>query len=158
MCISHTSRFSLFLSIFKVIECLCLIFHVFQFSCHNQSLHCVFLIFKVFFLLFLTIFHVIQCISHFTGFSVFLAIFHVVLCEFFHFPRLSVFSPHSRSYIVKFSFFTFFSVSRTFPVHTVFVFHFPHFSIFSPYSMSYSVCFSFHTFFTVYRHISFPTL
>ena len=85
--------------------------------------------------------HISCCIMwvfSFSSFVSFLATFPVLHCEIFIFHV--------------------FSVSRTIPVHTVFVFHFPHFSIFSPYSMSYSVCFSFHTFFTVYRHISFPTL
>ena len=45
-----------------------------------------------------------------------------------HFPRLSVFSPYSRSYSVSF--------------------YFPFWSVFSPYSSSYSVCFSLSTFFS----------
>jgi len=34
MYIFYFSRFSVFLALFQVIQCLCLIFHVFQFSCH----------------------------------------------------------------------------------------------------------------------------
>ena len=30
-------KFSVFLAIFQVIQCLCLIFHIFQFSCHNSG-------------------------------------------------------------------------------------------------------------------------
>ena len=169
MCISHTSRFSLFLSIFKVIECLCLIFHVFQFSCHNQSLHCVFLIFKVFFLLFLTIFHVIQCISHFTGFSVFLAIIHFPLCEFqlfllcqfsrhipgptvcnFHFSRFSVILTIFQITQCLCLIFHIFQFSHQNPGPTVCIFHTSRFSLFLSYPKSYSVCFLFSSFFSVF--------
>ncbi|KRX48107.1 hypothetical protein T09_3909, partial [Trichinella sp. T9] len=48
VCISH---FPVFLAIFQVIQCLCLIFHVFQFSRHNPGpifLECVLLILPVF--------------------------------------------------------------------------------------------------------------
>jgi hypothetical protein len=77
------------------------------------------------------------CIS-FARFSVFRAIFQVIQCSC-PFPRLSVFSPPSRSYKGVF-----------------FIFHIYH--CFSPYSRSYSVCFSFYTFFSISRHISCPTM
>ena len=121
---SHFPSFSVFLAIFLFIQCLCIIFYVFQFCPHNPGP---------------TVF-----ISDFPRFSVFLDKFQVLLCDFLiFFPGLS---PYSRSYSVQFSFSTLFSVSRHIPGHTVFVSHFPRFSVFSPYSWSSSVLFSFFTF------------
>ena len=99
--------------IFQVLQCAFLIFKLFQcflpysrsysfcvsfntFFCFLgtiQFLQCVFLIFKIFHCFLPTIFHVLQCDSHFTCFSVFLAVFLVLLCEFlfflvFQFSRL----------------------------------------------------------------------
>jgi hypothetical protein len=175
---------------------LCLIFHVCKFSRHNPGPKvCIFLISR--FSLFLTIFQVVQCVSHFPSFSVILAIFLVLPCEFLillvcqfyrhfpghtvfvsHFPRLSVFSPQSRPYgvyffifhvfqyflpyfrfyNVHFSFFMIFSVSHHIQGHTNFLSHFPRFSDLLPQSWSYWVCFSFYSFFSVARHISCPTM
>jgi hypothetical protein len=107
MCISHFSRFSVFLNIFHILQCAFLIFHVFEcFSPYSRSYS--------------------VCFSFCTFFSVFLAIFHVLPCEFLiflvcpfsrhilgptlcvsHFPHISVFSPQSSSYSVCFSFSTF---------------------------------------------------
>ena len=66
VCISHFSRFSVFLDVFQILQCRCFIFHVFQFSCHIPG--------------------PTVCISHFSRFSVFLAIFQVIqcLCLIFH--------------------------------------------------------------------------
>ena len=75
-----------------------------------------------------------------------------------HFPPISVFFPYSRSYIVHFSFFTFFNVSHDIPCLRVFLSHFSHFSDFLPYSRSYSVHFSFFKFFRITCHISRPTV
>ena len=47
---------------------------------------------------------------------------------------------------MHFSFFTFFSVSRQFPGHTLFMSHFPLLSVFSPQTKSYSVYFLYFTF------------
>ena len=123
-----------------------LIFHDFCFLPIVQVLHFAFLIFHVFacflphsrsnsvcvsfctFYSFLAIYQVLQCgflifhvFQYFSpysrSFSVFYLIFHV-----FHF-----FSPQSMSYSVYFSFFTFLSVSRYIPCHTVFLSHFPRF-------------------------------
>ena len=66
---SHFSRFLVFLAIFQVIQCLCLIFHVFVFYRHITG--------------------PTVCISHFSCFSLFLPIFQVLLCVS-HFPRFSV--------------------------------------------------------------------
>ena len=63
-----------------------------------------------------------------------------------HFPRLSVFSPYSRSYSVCVSFCRIFSVSRHIPGPNIWVSHFSFWSVFSPFSRFYSVCFSFSTF------------
>jgi hypothetical protein len=97
----------IFLAIFHVLQCLCLIFHIFQFSRHIPG--------------------PIVCISNFPRFSVFLSIFQVKsvcvlifqvfqISTFFsvscHIPGPTVFlSAQSRSYSVYFSFFTFFTVS-----------------------------------------------
>jgi hypothetical protein len=69
VCVSHFERFSLFLAIFQVLpseflifllcqffffaifpvlQCLCLIFHFFQFSRHSPGLLCIFVIFHIF--------------------------------------------------------------------------------------------------------------
>ena len=85
------------------------------------------------------------CISYFPPFSVFLDIFQVLQCVS-HFKNLKFFFAHSRFYNVHFSFFKFFSVSRLTPGPTVFVSHFPRFSVFSQLSRLYSVYFSFFTF------------
>ena len=116
------------LAVFQVIQFLCLIFHGFLFSRHNQDLKCP-----------LLIFHVFQFPRHIPGHAVFES----------HFPRLSVFAPKYRSYSMHFSFSTNFVVSRHIlsptvfishftvfhlschiPAHSLFVSHFPGFSVF----------------------------
>ena len=64
-----------FLPIIQVLQCVCLIFHVFQFSRHDPG--------------------PTVCISHVSRFSVFLAIFQVkqCLCLIFHFFQFSRHSP-----------------------------------------------------------------
>jgi hypothetical protein len=110
------SSFISSLTIFQVLQCVCLIFLGLQFYCHFQVLQCTFLIF-----------HVLQCfspllqilpweillfllgqfsrhipvlrvsVSHFACFSVFLSVFQgPIMCNF-HFPLLSVFLPQLRS-------------------------------------------------------------
>ena len=91
-----------------------------------------------------------------------------------NFPRFSVFSPCSRSYIVHFSFSTFFTVSRHIPGLTLSFSHFPSFSeflalfhviqysflifhifqCFLPYSRSSSVCVSYFSRFSSFLHYS----
>jgi hypothetical protein len=112
---------------------LCLIFHVFQFSCFIPG--------------------PTVCIFHFPRFSVFF--FHIPGPRVWdsHFPNFLVFSqkstsysvhfslsmffrvfflPYSRYYSLHVSFFMFFSFSHHILGHTVFVSHFPYFSGFSP--------------------------
>jgi hypothetical protein len=83
------SAFVSFLAIFQVLQCVCHIFHIFQFSHHNLDP-------KV-------------CVSHFTRFSVFLAKFHVLSCEFHIFHIFQFCRPYSMSYSVFFSFSIIFS-------------------------------------------------
>ena len=141
----------MFLAIFQVIQCLCLIFQVLQFCRHYTSpTVCISHISR--FSLFLTIFHVLKCVSHFASFSMFFTVFYVLTCVFLiflicqfshhilgptmwvsHFPHWSVFSWNSQSYSVHF--------------HVLHVFE-----CFSPYSRSYSVCVLFSTFFQFSHH------
>ena len=108
---SHFRRLSLFSPYSIFLQCVCLIFPVFLFSCHIQILQCTYLIF-----------HVFHCFlscsrSYHVSFSVFslvtfLAIVKVLQCLPFIF-HVFQFSHHN-------------------PGQTVFVFHFPCFSVFSP--------------------------
>ena len=97
---SYSVHFSFFTyfdvsPIFYILPCLCLIFHIFQFSPHNPNLQCTFLIF-----------HLIHCFSPYSRLYKVCASFWTFL-----FFCLFVFSPHSRSYSVYFSFLIFFNVS-----------------------------------------------
>ena len=69
--ISHFSHISMFLAIFYVLPCVCLIFHVFQFSPHNPDLQCIFLIF-----------HVIQCLLPYSRLYNVCASFSTFICLF----------------------------------------------------------------------------
>ena len=156
LCISHFLTFTMFLGIFHVLQSLCLLVHIFQFSRHSPGP---------------TVF-----IPHFPLFWEFLVIFQVkeCLCPVFQF-----FSPYCRSYSVHFSFSTFSNISCHIPGPTVFAYNFPHFSFFhailhflpsaffnfhvfecfSPYCRCYSVCFSFSFIFTllaILQFIHFP--
>ena len=122
------------------------------------------------------------CVS-FSTFSDFIDIFQVLHCAFLTFYIFQSFLPYSRSYSVRFSFYTlFFRFSRNIPDPKVCVSHYSRFSVFlaicqvlryafliihafqcfSPYSRSYSVCFSFSMFFSVFFfffcHIPGPTV
>ena len=150
------SSFVSFLAKFQVLECVCNIFHVFQFSHHNPG--------------------PTMCVSFYTFIS-FLSILQVLPC-FSHFPLLSVFSKYSRSYSVCFSFSTFFRfftiflvlqcafltllsfsvLLDIFQVIQCFSIIFHVFSVFLPQSRSYSVYFSYLSFFTVSCHISCPNM
>ena len=110
VCISHFPTFSVFLSIIQDLQCVSLIFHVFQ--CYlpyftSYSVH----------------------FSFSTLFSVSLHIPGQTMFES-HFSRISFFSPYSRSYNVQFSFSTFFSLSCYILCQTVFVSHFSHYLVF----------------------------
>ena len=150
LCISHFSRFSVFLAIFWVIQFLCLIFHVCQFSRRNPGP-------KV-------------CIFTISGLSLFLAIFQVLQCVFLSLHFFQCFLPYFKSYHLSFSFSSFFSFlaiyqvlqcefpfffvcqcSHHIPCPRMFVFHYL-VPFFSTYSRSYSVPFSFFTFFSAIRH------
>ena len=135
VCISHFPSFWVFPAIFQVKECLCIIFHLFQFFfVIFNVLQCPFLIFTFF------------IVPNFTSYSmyfsfsfwVFLAIFQVLQCVFLIF-HVFWFLAIIRSYIVHFSFSTFFSFSRHISHPTVCISHSPWFSVFLPYSRSYSV-------------------
>jgi hypothetical protein len=95
MCISHFPCFSVFLAMFHVIQCLCLIFKVFQYLAIFEVLKCPFLMFHIFLyfspysrsssvrFLFLTFF---SFTDHVPDHTVFVS----------HFPCFSVLSPYSR--------------------------------------------------------------
>ena len=153
----YSEHFSLFmffsfLAIFYVLQCVCLLFHVFQFSRHTPCPYSVLFSFSTFFQYSRHIPGPTMSISHFPIFSVFPAIFQVKQCLFLIF-HVSVFSPYSKYYSVFFSFCTFFSVSRHITGLTVCVSHFPRFSVFSPNYNSYTEHFSFSTFFSISPHI-----
>ena len=126
VCVFHFTCFWVFLAVFQVKQCLCLIFHIFQFSRHNAGLLCVFLIFYVF----SVSSSIVGCtvfVSHFARFSVIFAIFQALPCEFLIFLLCQVlldifqvlqclcsifhffqwFLPYSRSYHISFSFSSF---------------------------------------------------
>jgi hypothetical protein len=111
--ISPFPRFSLFLAIFQIIQCLCLLFHVFfGVSCHIQGST--------------------VCVSHFPHFNYFSPSsrsYHVSFSFFFYFPGILF---NARCYSVHFSFSTFFSVTRHITDPILCFFHFPRFSFFSP--------------------------
>jgi hypothetical protein len=138
VCILNFSRFSVFLAIFQVIQCLWLIFHIFQISPHNPGPR--------------------VCISHFQSFSVSLTIFPVINCAFviFQLFHCIFFWPYSRSYRVSFSLSSYFSIltiihySHDYPGRTVYISHIPFFSLFLPIFQSYRVCFSFSILFSVF--------
>ena len=134
--ILHFFTFFIFLTIFQVLQCAFFIFHVFKwffFFCHIPGPR--------------------VSVSHYSGFfSVSRQIpDHTVFVS--HFPLFSVFLTYSRSYSVRFSFFTFLEVSppppprvqvlecvllffhvflcsRHSPDPTVCIFHFSRFSVF----------------------------
>ena len=165
----------MFLTIFYILRCVCLIFHIFQFSPHNPDLQCIFHIFHIIqcfspyssYTMFVTLFprvflfvcffttfqDLTGCISHFSCFSMFL--FHISCSKVCvsQFPRFSIFSPNSnpKVSISHFShsslFFAKFQV-----LQCVFLIV-KSFECFSPYSRSSSVYLLFFRFFIVSRHI-----
>ena len=163
VCISHFSRFWVFLAIFQVLQCSCLIFHIFQFSRRNLNLHiqCVYLVFYVFqcFLPYFTSYCV--CFSFSMIFS-FIAILQVLQYAFLIFHVFQSFCQITGPTVFV-SQFRHFQFPRHTPGPTVCISHFPRFWVFlaiihviycaflifhlfqcfSPYSRSNSVCVSF---------------
>ena len=171
MCIFHFSYLSVLLAIFLVIQCLCLIFQVLQFSCHNTGptlcishfyvSHCFSPYSRSYnvhfsFSPFLSVscqFRLNSVVVSFPTFFSFLAIFQVLQCSclIFHAIQFSCHNSGPRVFISHFSrfslFFTIFQVIQC----AFLIFHV--IQCFSPYSSSYSVCVSFSTFFRVSSHI-----
>ena len=110
----------MFLTIFYILRCVCLIFHIFQFSPHNPDLQCIFHIFHLiqcfypyssytmfvthfprvfffYFVCFFTTFQVLQCVFlTFHVFQCFSSIFHVLNCVYLRFHLFQFFSPNSN--------------------------------------------------------------
>ena len=134
----------------QVKQCLCFIFHLFQFS---RNIPCPTVCIS-YFSRFQSISPYSRSQSVFVSFCMifsFLDILQVLQCAFLIFHVFHSFSPYSRSDSVCFSFFTFFSVSRHIPGPTceflvflvcqfshhipgptVCASYFPRFSVFSP--------------------------
>ena len=117
------------LTMFQVLQCAFLIFHVFHFfsPCSRSYSVCVsfYMIFN-----FLAIIHFYSVhFSFFTFFSVSLVIFYVLPCEFLIFLLCQI-SSHIPGPIVFVSIFLFGQSSHHIPAPTVCVSHFPPFSIF----------------------------
>ena len=118
--VSHFARFSVFLTIFHVLPCEFLIFHVFYCFLPYSRYYIVFLILHFFgvshhikgptmwvshFRCVSVSCHIpcpIMWVSHFSRFSMILAIFQVLRCWVSHFSRFSVFSPKYKSDSVYF--------------------------------------------------------
>ena len=144
VCVSHYSRFSVFLAIFQVLQCVLFIFHVFQcfFFAIFQVLQCPFLFFHVFqFSRYIP--GPMLCISHFPPSSLFLAIFHVqqCVCLIFYVFQFSLHIPDHRLCISHFPRFSVFLAIFQVLQCALLIFHV--FQCFYPYSMSYHVRFSF---------------
>jgi hypothetical protein len=83
VCVSHYSRFSVFLAIFQVLQCAFFIFHIFQgffFLPYSRSNN---VCFSFFFNVFHVSLHILGprvCIAQFSRFSVFLSIIQVIQC------------------------------------------------------------------------------
>ena len=156
VCNSHFPPFSVFLAIFPVKECLCLIFHVFSvFSPYSKSYTVHFSI-SMYFSVSYPIPDPKVSISHFPRFTIFLAIFQVLHWAFLIFQVFQFFLPYSCSYSVCVSFSTFFSFVPIIQVPQCSFLIFHVFQCFSTNSRYYCVIFSF--FFQVYRHIPGPTV
>ena len=122
--------FSVFLAIFQVIQCLCLNFHLIQYS--SQWVFIIFHVFECFSPYFT--FYIV-CFS-FSNFFLFLPIFQVLQCAFLIFHLFQCFSKYSKFYSVCFSFSMNFSILAILQV--------------------FSMNLSFFMFFRVSRHISHP--
>ena len=151
MGISHFSRFSVFFAILQVIQCLCLIFHVFSFLTKIQVLQCVFHIVHAFTLSLHIPSHTVF-VSHFPNFSVLLPQIQSLQCVFLIFKVFHIFLPYSMSYSMFLISHVFQCFSPYFMLYYV-SFFFPRLSVVLPYSRFYSVQFSFFTVFSVSCHI-----
>jgi hypothetical protein len=92
------------------------------------------------------------CLSFCTFFSVSRHISYPTIWAS-HFPRMSLFSPYSRSYNVSFSFSLLVSFIAIFQVLQWAFLIFHDFQCFLPYSRSYSACVSFSMFFSFLNKI-----
>ena len=149
--VSNFARFSMFLAISQVLQCVFLILHFFQcFSPYGRSYSVCVSFSNIFLFCFLTIVHVPQCVflifhvfycfsPHYKSYTVcfsfsmicsFLAIIQALQCSFLIVHVFKCFSPYSSSNGFCVSFSTFFQFSRHIPGETVFVSHFPRFSVF----------------------------
>ena len=126
---SHFPHFSVLLKIFQVIQCLCFIFHVFQFSCHIPSKR-VFLFHFPHFSFFSRYYRSYSVFLTFSTFCICLAIYQVLQFAFLIFHVIHCFSPYSSSYGVCYPFLLVFSVSCHIPGTTILVSHFSPFSVF----------------------------
>ena len=138
------------LDIFQVLQCLCSIFHFFQwFLPYSRSYHISFSFssFDIFLAIFQVLkwvcipFHVFQFFQHilvpvmwislffFFSFSSFIAIFQVLQCAFLIFHPFQFFSPYSRSYSV-YLILHILQFFRHIPGPIMFISHFSSFSVF----------------------------
>ena len=153
----------MFFTILQVKQCLCLIFHIFQFSHHIKGpTVCIFHFSRFLstsrhipghldfvshfpcFSLFLALTQVpTVCIYHFSRFPLFLHIFQVLLGVILILQVFQCFSQWTRSQHVNFSFSSFVICLAIIQVLQCVILIFHVFQCFSPYFMSYSVCLSF---------------
>ena len=122
VCFSHFPPFSVFPTIFHIIQCVVLIFQNFQFLAYSRS-YSVHFSFSTFFSVSRHNAGPTVYFSHFSRFSVLLAIFHIIQCAFliFHlFTRFSHFCP----------FLHVFQVSCHIPCPTMWISYFSRLSVF----------------------------
>jgi hypothetical protein len=165
-CIFHFSRLSVFLATFQVIQCLFLIFHVFQFSNQNPGprvcishtsrfslFHSIFQVIQCLYL----IFHVFQVSCHSTVPTMYFS--YLKFPMYFKYLKFSLFCIYCMSHSVCFSFHTFFSVFLA--IFHVLLCEFLLFLVcqFSRHIPGPIVCISqYVTYSTVFCHISCPTM
>jgi hypothetical protein len=118
MFVSHFPCFFSFLTIIQVLECVFLIFHVFDcFWPYSSSYSvCVSFCNLLRFLAIIQVLHCVFLLSMFVTLSRHIP--GTTLCVS-HFPQFSFFSPYYRSYSVYFSFSPFLSVSCQFSLNSV---------------------------------------
>ena len=149
VCVSHYSRFSVFLAIFQVLQCAIFIFQFFHFSCHipGHSVFC--LIFHVFLFsrwnpgttVWISQYFTYSTVScHISGttvwdsliahFSVIFAIIHVLACDFLiflicqffcHFPGPTMWVSHFLCWGVLSAYSRFYSGHFHFSIFSVFL-------------------------------------
>jgi len=127
VCIFHFPRFLVFLTIFQVKQCFCLIFHIFQIYHHIPGPTLCIFIFQVF----------QNYLPYFTSYSVyFLFPYFQFYCHIpgprvfeSHFPRLSLFSLYSIFLQYDCLIFPVSSIFSPYTDPTVYISHFSHFSL-----------------------------